>query len=214
MGEPIHIPVFSFEQREIDNTLNTNRDTRMLNMQKTNIMGDVGLNLGDSIKQSTSPNIKQDLNSAGGKNIWTGTKSAMTYTKNFNHHGILKPNSGVPGRNDVIKTLGTPGALGNGFNDSQKRTIQMVAESTYEKLDGSVSYARNRITTKGTNSSAVPHGLMQDRVQANKAYKPKDGKVETWLDTIPKRKLNQGLTYLQKMNTQERKQQNGVPNTN
>lgn len=136
--------------------------------------------------QGENSDLQKDLTAGGQKNLWTGTKSSLTYTKRANHHYVPK--------------------FHKPFNDQQNQQIRNVFESLIiiEETEGNVVYRRNRLTTSGTNSSAVPHGLMQQRVKENKPYKPSDGKVETWLDRMPQRKLNQGLTYLQKKNTQER----------
>ena len=157
-------------------------------MNSVSVMKDV---MPDAKKESgiDKLDLTKDLTASGNKNLWMGTKSSMTYAKRAPQHTV--PN------------------FQREFNPDQRKRLKSFIESVdyvlTEAMDGTVSYARNRITTTGTNSSAVPHGIMHDRVQANKPYKPKDGTVETWLDTMPQRKKNAGLTHLQKKDTLERK---------
>ena len=150
----------------------------------------------DTIMQDMIPNQKEssgltgnslvkDLVASGNKNLWTGTKSSMTYQKRHDLHHI--PN------------------FHKEFNPEQKQQLKTIVNEAYDRLFENTVYRRNvSSSTGGGNRSAVPHGLMQDRTQENKPYKPKDGKVSTWIDRMSERKKNQGLTHLQKKDTLER----------
>ncbi len=152
------------------------------------VMKDV---IPEKTKEQILPNsnLEKDLTASGNKNLWMGTKSSMTYAKRHPSHHI--PN------------------FHKEFTSNENKKIKSVFESIEFILeqgqDGDITYRRNRITTAGTNSSAVPHGEMRKTSAERKPYKPNNGKVETWLDRMPERKKNQGLTYLQKRDTQERK---------
>jgi len=143
------------------------------------ISNDTNLKIKDQI--TTSNEI---LNPLKTKNIFSGLKSSMTYTKNSNQHSV-----------DQLKdSLRTPESFGTLFHEDSN--LQPPVGTTYR---------RNKISPGGSKSSAVPHSLIQKTIQSKNPYKPKDGHVKTWIDRMPERKKNQGLTYLQKKNTLERK---------
>jgi len=94
--------------------------------------------------------------------LFTGTKASLTYNTNHQKHM-------------AHESLTDKGSF---LNNKAKNKLN----ESIEFLEN-VVYKRNLKTIYGTNSSAVPHGVMQNNINTRKPYKPANGKVPTMLNT-------------------------------
>lgn len=143
------------------------------------------------ILNSQFGNIKNSLNASGQKNIFTGLKNSNTNLKRFDKNQIK------------INKRKLLGQLPLKYKKNKLLESGLKTNSDFLTEASSVTYRKNLKTIKGHNKFAVPHGEMMDSV--NKKTPKKYKKVDTWIDTMPQIKKNQGLHYLRKEDTMRRR---------
>jgi hypothetical protein len=136
-------------------------------------------------------NTMKNMNNVN-KNPFMGQRSSMTYTKNFNQH---QTNTSLPS----TKTGMEPVKLQE--NIELRKALILETTVLRNKIDHGIE--GGKATHGGSKDSGVHHGKLAELRDYNKPRKPR--KEETrGIQNMSERKRNQGLTYLQKKDTQER----------